>query len=959
MKIISRIKILFVFTILFSITAWAQLYWNGSGIWTGANVWGLSNGGPYSQTWSTNSAIFGVQPSTITGATAQVTGITATADVTFTAGGTLGTNGTVAPIDVASGKTFDMSTQAISTAAGTGFIKTGSGTLAFAGSAYAGGFTLNAGTVVLRGINALGNGTVTLNGGIVAANANRTITASSLTIILGGNVQFGDDVVLGVSGNSANTNFPSTCTVALGSVTRTLTLGNGGNQVFNGVISGNSGSGITFAATPTGTGRFDIINAANTFTGDITITGGEVRFTADGSLGNSSNAIIIDGGRFGIVSGGSVAVASTHAIKVGSTIGTSISAPGAAGVLTYNGVIEDKTGSTGSWAKQGAGTLQLGGVSTYTGNTAINNGILKPTAGNNRLPVITVVSIGQAAATNIGTFDLNGNDQEIGGLVSTTGTNATTGNNTVTSSSAATLTISGSGTYSYGDGSDVNSGIINGLISLVKTGSGTQILGDSNTYTGLTTVSGGTLQFTKSGGNTISVTNNIVINGGTLKVSTNQMVNDLVLSSGTLIIDPGCTLNVTGTYINSGGTLVNNGTFLAKSVTPPSAPVGLVVSDSSNATVTIRWNKNVETDFLKYMIYRSTSANPTTVADSTSGGLIDTTKTFTGLVNGTRYYFRITGLDSSRNESAYSNEVSATPNDRVAPAAPAGLAVTDSSSAKIVIRWRKNAETDFLRYRIYRGTSAQPTTKVDSTTNGIADTSKTFTGLANGTRYYLRVTAVDSAGNESGYSNEVNAIPADRIAPAAPTGLAVTDSSSGKIVIRWRKNAETDFLRYRIYRGTSAQPIIKVDSTTNGIADTIKTFTGLTNGTRYYIRVTAVDSAGNESGFSNEVNAAPGPVVGVQQAGGQIPKVFSLLHNYPNPFNPSTVLHFSVAKTHHATLKVYDILGNMVAVLFEGLAEEGRIIAVQFNADALPSGVYYARLQSGSETAIQRMMLMK
>ena len=159
-----------------------------------------------------------------------------------------------------------------------------------------------------------------------------------------------------------------------------------------------------------------------------------------------------------------------------------------------------------------------------------------------------------------------------------------------------------------------------------------------------------------------------------------------------------------------------------------------------------------------------------------------------------------------------------------------------------------------MRYRIYRGTAPGPTTKVDSTTGGILDTSKTFGSLVNGTRYYLRVSAVDTSGNESAYSSEVNAAPADRIIPSAPASLVVTDSSSQTITIRWRKNAETDFLRYRIYRGVLPNPASKVDSTTGGISDTSRTFTGLTNGTRYYVRVTAVDSAGNESGYSNEVS---------------------------------------------------------------------------------------------------------
>ena len=73
------------------------------------------------------------------------------------------------------------------------------------------------------------------------------------------------------------------------------------------------------------------------------------------------------------------------------------------------------------------------------------------------------------------------------------GTNATASNNTVTSATAATLTLGGSGTYSYGAGTNANSGVITGAISIVKSGSGTQTFGDANTYTGTTMISGGTL----------------------------------------------------------------------------------------------------------------------------------------------------------------------------------------------------------------------------------------------------------------------------------------------------------------------------------------------------------------------------------------------------------------------------------------------------------------------------------
>ena len=296
--------------------------------------------------------------------------------------------------------------------------------------------------------------------------------------------------------------------------------------------------------------------------------------------------------------------------------------------------------------------------------------------------------------------------------------------------------------------------------------------------------------------------------------------------------------------------------------------------------------------------------------------------------------------------------------DLVAPTPPLGMVVTDSSSKTITIKWRKNTEADFLRYRVYLATSSNPTSKVDSTTGGISDTSKTLTGLTNGTRYYARVTAVDSAGNESGYSNEVNAVPADRLAPAAPQNLIVLDSTSTKVGIRWRKNADADFLRYRIYRGTSPAPTTKVDSTTGGIADTSRTFTGLTNGTRYYLRVTAVDSSGNESAYSNQVNAAPNAALAVDDLLSQIPTEYSLLQNFPNPFNPSTTIAFDLPSSAHVRLRIFDLLGREVASLVNEELSAGKHQA-QWNASKMSSGVYFYRIEAGQFVAVRKLVLLK
>ncbi len=93
------------------------------------------------------------------------------------------------------------------------------------------------------------------------------------------------------------------------------------------------------------------------------------------------------------------------------------------------------------------------------------------------------------------------------------------------------------------------------------------------------------------------------------------------------------------------------------------------------------------------------------------------------------------------------------------PAAPEALQVTPDDKAAH-LRWNANTEPDFLRYRIYGGPSPHPTTVVDSTQDGLRlDTTRTIAGLVNGQMYSFRVTAVDSAGNESGFSNEMNVVP--------------------------------------------------------------------------------------------------------------------------------------------------------------------------------------------------------
>ncbi|MCX8057514.1 MAG: T9SS type A sorting domain-containing protein, partial [Ignavibacteria bacterium] len=90
-----------------------------------------------------------------------------------------------------------------------------------------------------------------------------------------------------------------------------------------------------------------------------------------------------------------------------------------------------------------------------------------------------------------------------------------------------------------------------------------------------------------------------------------------------------------------------------------------------------------------------------------------------------------------------------------------------------------------------------------------------------------------------------------------------------------------------------------------------------------------------------------------------LPSKFELIGNYPNPFNPSTVIKFNLAKSTNVSLKIYNTLGQLVEVLMNNeTLEAGRHEKV-FDASKLTSGVYFYKLETPEFTAIKKMVLMK
>lgn len=100
-------------------------------------------------------------------------------------------------------------------------------------------------------------------------------------------------------------------------------------------------------------------------------------------------------------------------------------------------------------------------------------------------------------------------------------------------------------------------------------------------------------------------------------------------------------------------------------------------------------------------------------------------------------------------------------------------------------------------------------------------------------------------------------------------------------------------------------------------------------------------------------------VLGVEPIGSEVPTSFSLSQNFPNPFNPGTIIRFQINRLSDSKLSVYDINGRLVADLVNQKLNAGTY-QVDFDGSNLSSGVYFYRLTAdGNIVDSKRMVLLK
>lgn len=212
---------------------------------------------------------------------------------------------------------------------------------------------------------------------------------------------------------------------------------------------------------------------------------------------------------------------------------------------------------------------------------------------------------------------------------------------------------------------------------------------------------------------------------------------------------------------------------------------------------------------------------------------------------------------------------------------------------------------------------------------------------------------------------------AKNLAPAKPQWVSITSDENYHAVVNWEPNQEPDLYQMKIYRaqttGTTPPTSYSLEATIDAwelsepptrVSNWTDTEITVGTGHRVYYKVAAVDSQSQESVISDydwildnryekrdehfEFNNAD----------------YVLYNNYPNPFNPSTQINYSIKEDGFVSLVVYDILGNEITTLVKHDQSAGNY-SVEFNARNLPSGIYFYKLQSKAFIAIKKMLLLK
>jgi hypothetical protein len=301
-----------------------------------------------------------------------------------------------------------------------------------------------------------------------------------------------------------------------------------------------------------------------------------------------------------------------------------------------------------------------------------------------------------------------------------------------------------------------------------------------------------------------------------------------------------------------------------------------------------------------------------------------------------------------------------------APTRVYGLVSNSISQDHPVLSWTQNSSPNVSSYKIYKSINGADWVYVGSVsyptiTYTDTNTSLSQLDLTSNLRYY--VSAVNTSNKTSIPCNYLTFTP-----PSAPGNFQRTDQDYYHPSFSWSLVSGQNVSSHKVYRNYDSQGwacIATRGSSVSTFVDSTVIYDKQPFEKAIFYYVKSVSNIGLQSIPSDTVyvegkNILEASIKNNNMYNSSIKKtnIEYSLASYPNPFNPSTVINYSIPTEGHVTIKIYNLLSQEIATLVDETKSEGYYQA-RFNAQNLPSGVYIVRIQAGNFSRSIKLQMIK